>query len=74
MVGKGNVGWTAEADELWSALRTDQPWPLITPAPSSTPSVPSGAPSTPTTPVPSITPTADTAAAATCTEGNNRVK
>ena len=74
MVGKGNVGWTAEADELWSALRTDQPWPLITPTPSSTPSVPSGAPSTPATPVPSITPTADTAAAATCTEGNNRVK
>ena len=25
MVGGGNVGWTAEADELWSAMRLDKP-------------------------------------------------
>lgn len=38
MVGKGNVGWTAEADELWSAIRMDQPWPPVAPSPSATPS------------------------------------
>ena len=30
----GNVYWTAETDELWTALRTDQPWPTVTPEPS----------------------------------------
>jgi LCP family protein required for cell wall assembly len=81
MVGKGNVGWTPEADDLWSAIRTDQPWPLVAPSPSATPSNsavnPSSQPdaaSASATPVPSSTPTAGTAAAATCTEGNNRVK
>jgi LCP family protein required for cell wall assembly len=38
MVGNGNVGWTSEADELWNAVRLDQPWPLVTPSPSATPS------------------------------------
>ncbi|NBO26676.1 MAG: LytR family transcriptional regulator [Actinobacteria bacterium] len=37
MVGKGNVGWTSEADELWTALRMDQPWPPVAPSPSATP-------------------------------------
>jgi hypothetical protein len=39
MVGNGNVGWTAEADELWSAIRLDKPWPLVAPSPSATPTV-----------------------------------
>jgi len=38
MVGKGNVGWTSEADDLWAALRMDKPWPLVSPSPTSTPS------------------------------------
>ena len=37
MVGNGNVGWTAEADELWAAIRLDKPWPPMEPAPSATP-------------------------------------
>ena len=39
MVGNGNVGWTAEADELWSAIRLDKPWPPVTPSPAATPTV-----------------------------------
>jgi LCP family protein required for cell wall assembly len=39
MVGNGNVGWTAEADELWSAIRLDKPWPPVVPSPSATPTV-----------------------------------
>ena len=39
MVGGGNVGWTAEADELWSAMRLDKPWPPVVPSPSATPAV-----------------------------------
>jgi len=81
MVGKGNVGWTSEADELWTAIRLDQPWPLVTPSPSATPTNSTATPSDPlitpsasATPSASSTPTAGTAAAATCTEGNNRVK
>jgi LCP family protein required for cell wall assembly len=81
MVGKGNVGWTSEADELWNAVRLDQPWPLVTPSPSATPTNSTATPSDPlitpsasATPSASSTPTAGTAAAATCTEGNNRVK
>jgi hypothetical protein len=46
MVGGGNVGWTAEADELWSAMRLDKPWPPVVPSPSATPTVsPSASPS-----------------------------
>jgi LCP family protein required for cell wall assembly len=37
MVGNGNVGWTAEANELWSAIRLDKPWPPVAPSPSATP-------------------------------------
>jgi hypothetical protein len=81
LVGKGNVGWTSEAADLWSAIRTDQPWPPVAPSPSATPSnsavtpsIQPVAPSASATPVPSSTPTTGTAAAATCTEGNNRVK
>ena len=48
MVGDGNVGWTAEADELWSAIRLDKPWPPVTPSPAATPS-------NPATPTPSVT-------------------
>lgn len=32
--GDGNVYWTAETDELWTAIRTDQPWPPVAVAPS----------------------------------------
>lgn len=81
LVGKGNVGWTSEADDLWSAIRTDQPWPPVAPSPSATPtnsaatpSIQPDAPSASATPAPSSTPTTGTAASATCTEGNNRVK
>jgi LCP family protein required for cell wall assembly len=37
--GDGNVYWTAETDELWTAIRMDQPWPPVTlaPSPSSSP-------------------------------------
>ena len=35
MVGKGNVGWTSEAEELWAAIRMDKPWPPVTPSPTS---------------------------------------
>jgi LCP family protein required for cell wall assembly len=49
LVGNGNVGWTAEADELWSAIRLDKPWPPVAPSPSATPSDPA-------TPAPSISP------------------
>lgn len=38
LVGAGNVGWTAEADDLWTAIRMDQPWPPVEPSPSATPS------------------------------------
>jgi hypothetical protein len=48
LVGNGNVGWTAEADELWSAIRLDKPWPPVVPSPSATPSDPA-------TPTPSVT-------------------
>jgi LCP family protein required for cell wall assembly len=44
LVGAGNVGWTAEADELWSAIRMDQPWPPVEPSPSATPSTSTTAP------------------------------
>jgi hypothetical protein len=37
MVGDGNVGWTAEAEELWAAIRLDKPWPPVEPTPSATP-------------------------------------
>jgi LCP family protein required for cell wall assembly len=37
MVGDGNVGWTAQADELWAAIRLDKPWPPVEPTPSATP-------------------------------------
>ena len=35
----GNVYWTTETDELWTALRTDQPWPpvVVEPTASSSP-------------------------------------
>ena len=69
IVGKGNVGWNAEAGELWSALRRDQPWP----APAVTASASPGVTATPSA-KPSPSKTSITAAAATCTEGNNRVK
>jgi len=75
IVEKGNVGWTAEADELWNAIRLDQPWPkpLVTASPD--PSA-SGNPSATATPSvkPSPTKTSITAAGTSCTEGNNRVK
>ena len=69
IIEKGNVGWTAEADELWSALRMDTPWPEPVVTASASPgasSSPSAEPST----APSPTTTSITAAAATCTEGN----
>ena len=69
IIEKGNVGWTAEADELWSALRMDKPWPEPVVTASASPgasSSPSAEPST----APSPTTTSITAAAATCTEGN----
>ena len=82
MVGKGNVGWTSEADELWAALRMDKPWPPIAPAPSTTPSTQSSAtpssnsiaPTASASAQPSSTPTEGTAATAICIKGNNRVK
>lgn len=37
LVGNGNVGWTAEADKLWAAIRLDKPWPPVEPTPSATP-------------------------------------
>jgi LCP family protein required for cell wall assembly len=37
LVGAGNVGWTAEADDLWTAIRMDKPWPPVEPTPSATP-------------------------------------
>lgn len=69
IIEKGNVGWTSEADELWLALRMDQPWPKPAVTISASPSS-SASPST----APSPTTTSITAAATTCTEGNNRVK
>lgn len=69
IIEKGNVGWTSEADELWLALRMDQPWPKPAVTISASPSS-SASPST----APSPTRTSITAAATTCTEGNNRVK
>jgi len=69
IVEKGNVGWTSEADELWSALRMDQPWPKPAVTISASPSS-SALPSV----KPSPTKTSITAAATTCTEGNDRVK
>jgi len=82
MVGKGNVGWTSEADELWAALRMDKPWPPVVPSPSATPATQSSAtpsatsiaPTASASPKPSSTPTEGTAATATCIKGNNRVK
>jgi LCP family protein required for cell wall assembly len=32
--GDANVYWTAETDELWTALRNDQPWPPVVPEPT----------------------------------------
>jgi LCP family protein required for cell wall assembly len=69
IIEKGNVGWTSEADELWSALRMDQPWP----APAVTLSPSPGTSASPSA-TPSPTATSITAAATTCTEGNDRVK
>lgn len=69
IVEKGNVGWTPEADELWAALRMDQPWP----APAVTISPSPGTSASPSA-TPSPTATSITAAATTCTEGNDRVK
>ena len=69
IVEKGNVGWTPEADELWAALRIDQPWP----APAVTISPSPGTSASPSA-TPSPTATSITAAATTCTEGNDRVK
>jgi len=69
IIEKGNVGWTSEADELWLALRMDQPWPAPVVTVSASPSA-SSAPSA----APSPTKTSITAATTTCTEGNNRVK
>jgi len=73
VIEKGNIGWTAEADELWSALRLDKPWPEPVVTPSATPGA-SSTPSTKPSATPSPTTTSITAAAATCTEGNDRVK
>lgn len=73
VIEKGNIGWTAEADELWSALRLDKPWPAPVVTPSATPGA-SSTPSTKPSAKPSPTTTSITAAAATCTEGNDRVK
>lgn len=73
VIEKGNIGWTAEADELWSALRLDKPWPASVVTPSATPGA-SSTPSTKPSAKPSPTTTSITAAAATCTEGNDRVK
>lgn len=69
IVEKGNVGWTTEADELWAALRMDQPWP----APAVTISPSPGTSLSPSA-TPSPTKTSINAAATTCTEGNDRVK
>jgi anionic cell wall polymer biosynthesis LytR-Cps2A-Psr (LCP) family protein len=89
IVEKGNVGWTSEADVLWTALRLDRPWPepavtiSASPSSSESPSVkPSSDPTSSTKPDPSASPsvkpsstkTSITAAATTCTKGNNRVK
>jgi LCP family protein required for cell wall assembly len=73
IIEKGNVGWTAEASELWSALRMDKPWPAPVVTPSATPSS-SSSPSAKPSAKPSPSTTSITAAAATCTEGNDRVK
>jgi LCP family protein required for cell wall assembly len=80
MVGNGNVGWTSEADDLWSALRMDQPWPVpavtvsASPDTSSSPGVKPSPSKTSITAKPSPTKTSITAATSTCTAGNNRVK
>ena len=80
MVGKGNVGWTSEADELWAALRMDHPWPVpavtasASPSTSASPGVNPSPSKTSVTAKPSPTKTSVTAAGSTCTEGNNRVK
>jgi hypothetical protein len=81
IVEKGNVGWTSEADELWAALRLDQPWPAPAVTTSASPSSSASSSATPSpvsssspSATPSPTATSITAAATTCTEGNNRVK
>ena len=51
--GDGNVYWTAETDELWTALRTDQPWPPVEPeATASSSPTPPGAAVATTDPTP----------------------
>ena len=39
----GNVYWTTQTDELWTALRTDQPWPPVVPEPTASSSPTSSA-------------------------------
>ena len=34
--GDGNVYWNSETDELWDAIKLDQPWPLVEPSPTET--------------------------------------
>ena len=34
--GDGNVYWNSETDELWDAIRSDQPWPAVEPSASPT--------------------------------------
>lgn len=67
--GDGNVHWTSETDELWAAVRMDEAWPPVEPAPSSS------ATELAVDPTPTSTSTTEgSAAVVNCTEGNDRVK
>ena len=41
--GDGNVYWVDETEELWEAIRLDQPWPLVEPSATPTTSEQAGA-------------------------------
>lgn len=45
LIGDGNVHWTAKTEELWQAIRTDKPWPAVSPSPSVSASSKSASPS-----------------------------
>lgn len=38
LIGDGNVHWTSETDDLWKAIRNDEPWPPVSPSASASPS------------------------------------
>lgn len=52
LIGDGNVHWTTKTEQLWKAIRDDQPWPPPSPTPSVSAAGSTGAPST-SSPTPS---------------------